>query len=183
MARRTIDHRDGQRASGLGRIWRGTKATIKVPFSTFPAAAVLGNARLIRQLFNQVRQGEQENVRNRTYRTEDGRIDLVATAFGLGLNAVSLELRIARRRRQTARVAYSSFGLGCLFVLLWIWRELTSRLSGTNIVGALEFIPFVAIFFLVAFKSAHANWQLRTGRLGSAADYLRSPEPFLPRST
>jgi hypothetical protein len=44
----------------------------------------------------------------------------------------------------------------------------------------LEFIPFCAIFFLVAFRNAHVNWQLRIGHLGSPAAYLRSPEPFWP---
>ena len=165
----------------VGRAWRGVKASVRVPFSTFPAAAISENARLIRRLFNQVRSGPEEDQRSRTWRTDDGRIDLAATAFNLGLNDTKLEQRIAARRRQTARLSYSSFVLGCMFVILWVLRGLTSGLSGPHLVGALQFTPFVAIFFLVAFKYAHVNWQLRTGRLGSAADYLRSPEPFLPR--
>lgn len=169
------------RPSMLGRIWRGTKATAKAPFVTFPAAAIGSNARLIRQLFDQMRRGRQEDARFRSHRTEDGRIDLPATAFTLGLTADTLERRIVDRRRKTARQAYGSFGLGCVFVVLWVANGLGGGLSGPRLIGAVEFTPFVAIFFLVAFKYAHINWQLRTGEMGSAADYLRSPAPFLPR--
>lgn len=181
MARDPIELRAPNRPSLVGRFWRGTKSTVRAPFSTFPAAAIGENARLLRRLFDQVRRGAEEDARTRTFRTEDGRLDVPATAFNLGLTAGKLELRILARRRQTARLAYGLFGLGCVFVLLWVGRGLTSGLSGPHLVGALQFTPFVAIFFLVAFKNAQVNWQLRTGQLGSAADYLRSPEPFLPR--
>ena len=40
--------------------------------------------------------------------------------------------------------------------------------------------PFCAVFFLLAFKNAWQNWQLRTGRLGSALDYLTTTERFWP---
>lgn len=46
---------------------------------------------------------------------------------------------------------------------------------------AMQFAPFCLVFFLAAFRQAHVNWQLRTGVLGSAGDYLRSAEPFFPR--
>ena len=170
---------DSPRPSVFGSIWRGTKATIRAPFSTFPAEQIRENARLIRTLVARLRRPPEPEPR--VLRTEDGRIDLVATSFDFGLSSHGLQGRIAARRRQTARLAYASFGLGCVFVVLWLWRGLTSGLGGLHIVGALQFIPFCAIFFLVAFKNAHVNWQLRTGQLGSTGDYLRSPEPFWPR--
>ena len=154
---------------------------IRAPFATFPAAAIGENARLIRCLYDQVRKNLSEEPRVRTYRTEDGRIDLMATGFMLGLGDAGMEKRIAQRRRQAARLSYASLVLGCLFVALWVWRVLTSEWSGSHLLGAVQFTPFVTIFFLVAFKYAHINWQLRTGALGSASEYLRSPEPFLPR--
>ena len=154
---------------------------MRVPFSTFPAAAIGENARLIGRLFRQVRFGPEETRRTRTYKTEDGRIDLAATAFNLGLSEDKLEDRIAMRRRQTARLSYGSFALGCVFVVLWLYQALSSGLAGPHLIAALQFAPFVAVFFLVAFKYAYINWQLRTGQSGSAAEYLQSPEPFLPR--
>ena len=170
---------DPPRSSVFGSIWRGTKATVRAPFFTFPTAQIRENARLIRSLAAQLRRPPEPEPR--VFRTEDGRIDLLATSFDFGLSSHGLQVRIAARRRQTARLAYASFGLGCVFVVLWLWRGLTSGLGGLHIVGALQFIPFCAIFFLVAFKNAHVNWQLRTGHLGSTGDYLRSPEPFWPR--
>lgn len=181
MAREQFPRPPQTRPSLFGRAWRGTKAAIKLPFSTFPAAAIGENARLIRRLFNQVRSNAEGEQPVRSYITADGRIDLAATAFSLGLNDHKLEQRILARRRQTARLSYVSFALGCVFVVLWVVQGMTSGLSGPHLIGALQFTPFVAIFFLVAFKYAHINWQLRAGRPGSAAEYIRSPEPFLPR--
>ena len=169
------------RPTVLGRVWRGTKASVRAPFSTFPAAAIGDNARLIARLFRQVRAGPDETYRTRSWRTEDGHIDLAATAFTLGMSEDRIAARVAIRRRETARLSYSAFTVGIVFVAVWVLRGLTTDLSGPQIIGALEFTPFVAIFFLVAFKYAHINWQLRTGTMGSAADYLRSTEPFLPR--
>ena len=169
------------RPSVSGRVWRGTKAAIRAPFATFPAATISENARSIRRLYDQIRSNVNEEPRVRTYLTEDNRIDLMATGFMLGLGDDGLQQRIARRRRQAARLSYASLTIGCLFVVLWVWRVLTSEWSGSHLLGAVQFTPFVAIFFLVAFKYAHINWQLRTGAPGSASEYLRSPEPFLPR--
>ena len=169
------------RPSVSGRVWRGTKAAIRAPFATFPAAAISESARLIGRLYDQVRSNVNEETRVRTYLTEDSRIDLMATGLMLGLGDDRLQERIDRRRRQAARLSYASLALGCSFVVLWVWRVLASEWSGSHLLGAVQFTPFVAIFFLVAFKYAHINWQLRTGTPGSASEYLRSPEPFLPR--
>ena len=150
-----------------------------MPLSAFPVQAIRDNANLIRDLLHRI--GRHAPPEPRVFRTEDGRLDLAATSFMLGLSAHAMQDRIVRRRRETARLAYLSFAVGWVFVVLWVWRGLVSGLGGVHLLGALQFIPFCAVFFLVAFKSAHANWQLRTGRLGSVGDYLRSPEPFWPK--
>jgi hypothetical protein len=36
------------------------------------------------------------------------------------------------------------------------------------------------VFFLLAFKNAWLNWQLRTRRFGSAMEYLTTAEHFWP---
>ena len=177
----------GERSSGeplppraflFGSIWRGTKSTSRTLFATFPIEQIRENARLIGDLAGLLRRHPENKPR--VFRTGDGSIDLQATSFDFGLSPEVLEVRIASRRRQTARLAYVSFVLGCVFVVLWMHRALTSRFGGPHIMGALLFVPFCAIFFLVAFRNAHVNWQLRTGHFGSASDYLRSAQRFWP---
>jgi hypothetical protein len=169
---------DAHRSSVLGSIWRGTKSTARAPFSAFPFDQIRQNARLITDLSRRLRPRPDPELR--VFRTDAGRLDLQATAFDFGLSPQKLQARIASRRRQTARLAYASFILGCGFVVLWMYRAVTSDLGGPRFVNALQFIPFCAIFFLVALKNAHVNWQLRTGQFGSAGEYLRSPAPFWP---
>jgi len=48
------------------------------------------------------------------------------------------------------------------------------------LIAGLEFVPFCGLFFLLAFKNAWQNWQLRRRRLGSAMEYLTTGEPFWP---
>lgn len=167
---------DPPRSSFFGSIWRGTRVTARAPFTTFPADQILENARLIRTLAGRLIASPQPKV----FTTEASRIDLADTSFGFEVSSDLMRPGIAAQRRQTARLAYASFGLGWVFVVLWIWRGLNSGLGGPHLLGAIQFLPFCAIFFLVAFKNAQVNWQLRTGQLGSAGDYLRSSELFWP---
>ena len=165
-------------ASVFGSIWRGARSAAAAPLSTFPIEQIRQNALLIGDLARKLRRRPASDPR--VLRTEDGQLDLLGTGFDLGLSPRALQVRIASRRLQTARLAYASLMLGCVFLLLWIYHALTSHSGGPRIIGTLQFVPFCAILFLVAFKNAHVNWQLRTGQLGSAIDYLRSPEPFWP---
>lgn len=169
------ERRDGKRRGFFAAVGRG----VRLPFSTFPAEAVRENARLIGNLAEHLH--GRPDSEPKLHRTEDGRIDLRATAFALGEASHALERRILVRRRQTARAAYVSLALGAASVVVWLWRAWTSPMQETHLLGALNFLPFCLVFFLVAFRNAHINWQLRTGELGSAGAYLRSPAPFLPR--
>ena len=92
----------------------------------------------------------------------------------------ALEQRLRKRRLQTAHAAYATFALGALSLVSWLYAALHMRMSSARIFSALEFLPFCTLFFLLAFKSAWMNWQLRTLRTGSAIAYLRTTEPFLP---
>jgi hypothetical protein len=88
---------------------------------------------------------------------------------------------MAKRRSQTAAFAYAALTMGCLILGTWFWRLLDTDSTAQRVITGLQFAPFCLVFFLAAFQQAHVNWQLRTGLFGSAGDYLRSPEPFLPR--
>jgi len=136
------------------------------------------NGRLIRELSAILRQGPAGPPR--IYAGADQHLDLVATAVSHGLSVASLEERMIQRRRQTTRMAYLAFAGGWLILAWWLWQALSTPWSAGRMILGLEFIPFCAVFFLLAFKNAWQNWQLRTGRLGSAMDYVTTAEPFWP---
>lgn len=139
---------------------------------------IRGSGRLIRDLSAALRQGPADPPR--IYGDVDQRLDVAATALSHGLSVASLKKRVVLRRRQTTRLAYLAFGGGWLIFALWLWQALSMPWSAGRVILGLEFIPFCAAFFLLAFKNAWQNWQLRTGRLGSAMDYLTTTEPFWP---
>ena len=161
-------------------IWRGTKLVLGAPLSAFPLRQVIRNGRQIGDLVSGLRQGPRPPRAVPQHR--EGKLDKAATAFVCELSEAELDKLLSQRRRQTARMAYFAFGLGWMSVAAWLVRLLELDWTGQRLMAALQFAPFCLAFFLTAFKQAHVNWQLRTGLLGSAGDYLRSAEPFWPRS-
>lgn len=169
----------GRRRTKQGYVWRGTKMVLGAPIAALSLGQIMQNGRLIRGLVSDIKRGP---LPPRVIPiTPDGKLDFSATAIAYGLSTRDLEAHLAKRRGQTATMAYLAFALGCTFVALWFWRLLELDGTAVRLLVGLQFAPFCLVFFLAAFQQAHVNWQLRTGRLGSAGDYLRSPEPFLPR--
>lgn len=136
------------------------------------------NGRMIRDLGATLRRGPADPPR--IYAADDRQLDVAATAISHGLSVASLKERVVQRRRQTSRLSYLTFAGGWSILALWLWQALSTPWSAGRMILGLEFIPFCAAFFLLAFKNAWQNWQLRTGRLGSAMDYLTTTEPFWP---
>lgn len=169
----------GRRRTKRGYIWRGARLVLGAPIAALSLPQILQNGRLIRGLFSDLRRGP---LPPRAIPIDlHGKLDFSATAVAYGLSEKELGARLARRRGQTATMAYLAFVLGCAFVGLWFWRLLELDGTGLRLLVGLQFAPFCLVFFLAAFQQAHVNWQLRTGRLGTAGDYLRSPDPFWPR--
>ena len=139
---------------------------------------IRGSGRLIRNLHAAVRQGPAGPPR--VYADADRRLEMAATALSHGLRVASLAERVSQRRRQTTHMAYLAFAGGWLILGWWFWQTLSTPWSAGRMILGLEFIPFCAVFFLLAFKNAWHNWQLRTGRLGSAMEYLTTTERFWP---
>lgn len=165
--------------SKRGFLWRGTKLAFGGPVSALSLDQVAQNGRLIGSLVSDLKRGP---VPAPTIpRQANGKLDRLATAYAYGLSEVELDERLALRRRQTARMAYLAFGLAWFFLAAWLLRLLSLDGTGQRMLTAVQFAPFCLVFFLAAFRQAHVNWQLRTGVLGSAGDYLRSAEPFFPR--
>ena len=177
-SRRGADEVPSRKPSLFGRLWRGTRFVASSPIATIGVGEVKQGARFIRGLTEVVRTGPRPDRRLRAH--ADRTLDLLATAFSHGLSVAELEQRLAARRRQTAKAAYFAFALAWGFLGLWLYQALRTPWSYARVISAVEFLPFCAAFFLLAFRNAWLNWQLRTRRLGSAADYLRASEPFWP---
>lgn len=171
--------RPGRRRTKRGFIWRGTKMVLGAPIAALSLGQIIQNGRLIRGLISDLKRGP---LPLRAVPVDlHGKLDFAATAVAYELSERELEARLARRRGQTATMAYLAFALGCTFIGLWFWRLLELDGTGLRLLAGLQFAPFCLVFFLAAFQQAHVNWQLRTGRLGSAGEYLRSAGPFWPR--
>jgi hypothetical protein len=149
------------------------------PFVTLPVGEIARNAQLIRGLAGSL---GRSPVRGRPVHVlPDRRIDLEATAFTHGMSVATLEALIERQQRRSTRAAYLSLTLGCAFSLLWLWRALTGFPTAGYWITMIEFLPFCAVFYLLAFRSALESFQLRTRTLATAWEYLSCSGEFWPR--
>jgi hypothetical protein len=161
------------------RTWRRAKFVAGGPVANVGFQEISEGQHFIGGLWSVLRRGSPPDGRLKT--DEDGSLDLRATAFSYGISVEALVERLRFRQAQTARAAYAMFGLGSASLVLWLYGALHMRMSSARLFAALEYLPFCTLFFLLAFKSAWLNWQLRTRRLGSAVAFMTTTEPFLPR--
>ena len=168
-----------KRRSPLRRMFRGIGWLSAGPVDWTGRRGISRGASFIRDLIVALRFASQSDPRFRT--SEDGCFDVEATAFLHGISVFELQRRLALRRRQTARIAYATFALGCIFLTAWVCEALSSPWTAGRIVLALEFLPFCALFFLLALYNAFLNFQLRIGRAASWREYLATRKPFCPR--
>jgi len=157
---------------------RATLGVTMNPLSAFPRDLIIQNGRLIADLARRLRAGGVRD--DRLYYRDDRRIDMEATAFAHGMTVAGLEALLSTRQREAARAAYLAFGLGWVFFLLLLFRTVTTPLSASHLVPLLEFLPFCAAFFLMAFRSALQNFQLRERRLATSVEYLTTANGFWP---
>jgi hypothetical protein len=119
--------------------------------------------------------------RERIFVDEDRGLDLRATAFSHGMTEDALRRRLEERRRQTARIAYATFTLACLFLIGWLHAALHTPMALSRIMLAVDFLPFCALFFLIAFYNGLVNFQIRSGRRANWREYLMAESGFMPR--
>ncbi len=176
---RQTPSRSRKQRSVFGRMFRGLGWLAATPVHWSGSDRILRSAGFIGNLLTA--------LRGRPHRSEGlkaldgGGLDLDAAAFVDGLSAHQLQARLAARRRETARIAYTTFALAWGFLLAWVWRALETPWSAARVTMAVEFLPFCAVFFLVAFHNALLNFQVRIGRMASWREYLETTEPFWPR--
>jgi hypothetical protein len=168
-----------RKPSFIRRTWRRAKFVAGGPVANVGFQEISEGQRFIGGLWGHLRRGVPTDSRLKT--NDDGSIDMLATAFSHGMSVEALAERLRFRQVQTARAAYAMLGLGSVSLVLWLYSALHMQMSSARLLSALEFLPFCALFFLLAFKSAWTNWQLRTRRLGSPVAFLTTTEPFLPR--
>ncbi len=168
-----------KRRSLLGRAFRGIGWLSSGPVDWVGLRGISRSASLIRNLSATVRSGSRRDRRFRT--SGDGSFDLNSTAFLYGISVPEFKRRLKVRRRQTALIAYATFGLACIFLMAWVCEALSSPWTAARIALALEFLPFCALFFLLAFYHALLNFQIRIGRAASWREYLATSAPFWPR--
>jgi len=168
-----------KRRSLFGRVFRGIAWLSAGPVDWAGLRGISRSASLIRHLSVTVRSGSRADRRFRT--SGDGGFDLNATAFSYGISGPELQRRLKVRRRQTALIAYATFGLACIFLTAWVCEALSSPWTAARIALALEFLPFCALFFLLAFYHALLNFQIRIGHAASWREYLATSEPCWPR--
>ena len=168
-----------KRRSLLGRAFRSIGWLCSGPVHWAGLRGISRTASFIRDLCATVRSGSQRDGRFRT--SGDACFDLTATAFSYGISVPELERRLKVRRRQTALIAYATFALGCIFLTAWICEALVSPWTAMRVVLALEFLPFCALFLLLAFYNALLNFQIRVGRSAGWREYLSTDKSFWPR--
>lgn len=167
-----------RKRSFIGKVFHGTGWLMAAPFAWIGADRIKRSWTLIGGLFGLLRAGP---ARDNRFKTEGpSAFDLQATAFSYGIPVHQLKARLAARRLETARIAHVAMALGWLFLVLWIWHALSSPWTVTRVTSALYFLPFCAVFFLVAFYNALLNFQIRSGRLASWREYLATPDNFWP---
>jgi len=138
-------------------------------------------ARLISDLASTVRAGPSSAPDLVIY--PNGVFDMGSSASALGLSEHQLRQRLDQRRRQTATVAWGAAGAAWVFLGLWVWQVLATPGSDGRVWAAFQLLPFCAAFFVLAFRNAWQNWQLRTRRVGSVSAYLRTSDPFWPSAS
>jgi hypothetical protein len=184
MLRDSHQQREGdrQRAANkkslFGRAWGGVKWFGVTPIRAFPKDEVVDGGRLIGTLIGAARQDPRSDTRLRL--NEDRSFDLEATAFLHGMSVRQIEAVLRRRQRQTVLAAYISFGFGWAFFITWLIVAAMTSWSSWRIVPVLEFAPFCLFLFLIAFRTALQNYQIRTRRMATAWEYLGTPEDFWP---
>ena len=167
-----------RRRSLFGRVVRGAGWLGRAPGEWAGRSRIVRSASFIGGLAQTLRSGPRPDTRFKT--EEDGSFDLRATAFSFSLSVREVEARLAARRRQTALTAYGAFALAWIFLLMWMWQALWSPWTTARIASMIYFLPFCALFFLLAFYNALLNFQVRTGRTATWREYLVTREPFWP---
>src|SRR6516162_11119861 len=117
-----VGSKSQKRRTLFGRALRGVGWLFAGPVDWVGLRGISRGASFIRDLSVTLRSGARRHPRFPA--SEDGGYDLEATAFLCGISLFQLQRRLQLRQRQTARIAYATFALGCIFLTAWICEAL-----------------------------------------------------------
>jgi hypothetical protein len=110
----------------------------------------------------------------------DGRyLDVEAMAASHGVCVGEIRDLMLTRRRQTARSVFCHLCGGGGFLVLWLVEAFRTP-AYTSVPYVLGLLGLCSAFFLSAFYNALVNWQIRTLRLGTPVEFLRTEESWWP---
>lgn len=158
--------------------WRALGLALTAPVACFGARHIAQNASYIGRLWSAIRAGPQGD--RRILHDEQRYLNLEAMASMGQLDVLEIERQLANRRRQTKRAVFLHLTAGSGFLGAWLVKALTTPAAYVSLPYVLGLLLFCGLFFLMAFYNALVNWQIRTGRLGTASEFLHAEETWWP---
>ncbi|GLR66390.1 hypothetical protein GCM10010909_10700 [Acidocella aquatica] len=168
-----------KKRSLIGRAMRRVGWLAGGPADWFGRKSVRSGAELIGKLWQQTRSAQQRDGRFKV--DEAGGFDLAATAFSYGMSVQTLEQRLEQRRCMTSMISYGALFVALLGIIFWVHSAIDEPYTFARMMMVWEFLPFLALFLLVAFYNALLNFQIRLRRTAGWREFLSTEEGFFPR--
>jgi hypothetical protein len=160
-----------------GGLWRGLKFVLGAPLQALSTDQIVKGAGVIGDLADQIKGGPRPDPR---VRVDEGRfLDLETMALVQGVSLAEIHRLLADRRRKTSRAVFCYLCGGAGFLALWLIEALMTP-AYASLAYVIGLLAICMVLFLSAFYNALVNWQIRTRRLGTALEFLRTEESWWP---
>lgn len=167
-----------EESAGRGRVRRKLRFWFGSPNAAAGIPQIRQNWRAIREMFALIMEGPPTERRLRV--GADRHLDVYEMADAMGTTVTAIELQLLARRRQTRLAVYSYSAAGTVLWLAWLYEALTSPSAYARLLTVVGLVAVTSCFALGAFYNALVNWQIRTGRLGSAREFLSTTDSWWP---
>ncbi|AOX21544.1 hypothetical protein [Kozakia baliensis] len=109
------------------------------------------------------------------------RADLRSKARFIGLDEQAFIALVRRRQRETYMTAVSAAALDLVLFVLWSIEMIFGHWTGSRVLAAFEFVPFLVMLGYISLHNCSLNWQLRTRRVASLRQFLHESDSLFPR--
>lgn len=161
-----------------GPIRRGSRFLFGSPARAAGLPQIQRSWGAIREMAALIIRGPQADRRVRV--KADRELDLYEMAYAMGTTISVVEMRLSARRRQTRLAVYAYLGAAIVLWVSWLYEAITSPGSYARLLTVAGLVAITTCFELGAFYNALVNWQIRTGRLGSAREFLSTTDSWRP---
>lgn len=141
-------------------------------------AAIQAEAANIRRLWTVLRAPKPQAAAIIT--GPDGGIDVALTAEVAGLDVPHVEMLLALRLRRTATTFWACVAVGAAGFLSWVAAAIASPPDFAGLWSGMMTLILTLALGAKALEAALHNWQVRTLRLGSVGEFLRTADTILP---